>query len=172
MLVLAGAAPAPGAAVISPAGTAYLSISASAEYSSSFNPRNLFNSDVTGLAPGTSTDSTKDWAVPGTGPAYLEFELDEVYQVGSLFYAQRVGGIPAHDKVDLVSIWARTSTPFSPADPGTLPLRTLTITNKQSGIWAEYPLSAPVSGRYFLLKFEQNPIVGGNIGGNELRLGL
>ena len=78
---------------------------------------------------------------------------------------------PTLDKVDRISIWARDSAPFMAADPGSIPLETLTITNKQSAVWVEYALSKSITGRYFLLRFEQTPTMGGNIGGNELRLG-
>lgn len=170
-LLGAGATLAMAAPVISPTGSAYLSVTASSQYSSSFGPLNLFNIDVTGLLPGSPTGSTVDWAVRGTAPAYVEFELDASYEISSVFYAQRVGAVPNLDKVDHISIWARDSAPFSAADPGIAPVQTLTITNKQSAIWAEYQLTRPISGRYVLLRFDQDPVVGGNIGGNELRLG-
>src|SRR5262249_22773092 len=45
------------------------------------------------------------------------------------------------------------------------------ITNRTSGIWTEYPLPSPITGRYFLIQVEQTLGGGGSIGGNELRLG-
>ena len=94
LLVMTGATLAPAASILSPTGAGYLSVTANAQYSSSFGPQNLFNIDVTGLQSGSSTGSSSDWAVTGTGPGYVEFELDDVYEVASLFYAQRVGAVP------------------------------------------------------------------------------
>lgn len=174
-LVLAAASsPLLAATVLSPSGAAYTQVSASGQFSPAYAPTNLFNHDVTDLALGVPLEASpgKDWAILGVGPGYVRFELDQVFQVGSVFYAQRIGGDPGADKIDQMSVWASTSSPFNATDPGTLPLAVLAITNQQSGIWCEYPLASTVTGRYFLIKVEQHSSSGGNIGGNELRLGM
>ncbi|HEX4264687.1 MAG TPA: CotH kinase family protein [Verrucomicrobiae bacterium] len=158
--------------VVDPTGKLYTGVSANNEYSASFAASNLFSSDVTAVLPGTQVESTgKDWAIVGTGPGYVRFQLDRSHPIDSVFYAQRIGADPNLDKIDKISIWVSTNGPFAPTDPGTAPAATATITNKQSGIWIQYSLSTSVTGRFFLIKVEQNPAVGGNIGGNELRLG-
>jgi len=161
------------ATVISPTGSAYVNILASGEFSSDYAAANLFEHDVTGVAVGMvlETGPGTDWAIVGTGPGYVGFELGQTQQVGSVFYAQRIGGSPSADKIDRLSLWSSTSGPFAATDPGTLPQAILTIDNQQSGVWCEYTLPAPVTGRYFLVKVEQTSGSGGNIGGNEFRLG-
>ncbi len=160
--------------VISPTGLAYSTIAANSEYSSGYPAANLFSHDMTGVALGTQIDpdyNGVDWAIVGTGPGYLRFQLPGVSNIASIFYAQRIGGLRVYDHVDQISIWASASTPFAPAEPGTLPLAIVDITNINWGVWTEYPLPNQISAKYFLLKFVQSPIYGGNIGGNELRLG-
>lgn len=161
----------PAAEIIDPSGANYSEIQSSSEYSPAFSAAQLFNRDVTGIAPGLSLTPDSDWAISGTGPAYLRFQLDDVYQIASIFYAQRTGAVAGFDKVNRISIWTSVSNPFSPNDPGSLPKCVMTITNQQSAIWSEYALPEILTGRYFLLKFEQTPIVGGNIGGGEFRFG-
>ncbi len=158
--------------VIDPAGEAYTNVSASSEYSSAFAAANLFSHDMTGVNVGAVIEPVGvDWAISGTGPGFVSFQLGQVHDVESVFYAQRIGGDPHLDKISQISLWASINAPFSAADPGTPPQATVTITNQDSGVWIEYFLSAGVTGRYFLIKVEQNPVSGGNIGGNELRLG-
>jgi len=70
--------------------------------------------------------------------------------------------------------WTSTTTPFSAIDPGTPPDATTSVTDSAGAILNRYLLSATLSGQYFLIKFEQNPIAdapNNNIGGNEFRLG-
>jgi hypothetical protein len=164
---------APGATVVDPTGAFYTSISANSEFSPQYAAVNLFSHNVTGLAVGSQVEFTAgvDWAIVGTGPGYVRFQVDQVYQVSSVFYAQRMGAGAGADKIDTLSIWASSTTPFAPSDPGTPPLTTVTIANKNSGIWCEYPLPIQISGRYFLVKVVQTSGSGGNIGGNEFRLG-
>jgi hypothetical protein len=160
--------------VISPSGVAYTEVGASSEYSSNYQAQNLFTHDMTGVALGTQVEpnaSASDWAINGNAPGYLRFQLDQLQNIASVFYAQRIGGSPSADKIDFISLWASTTGPFAPTDPGTLPQAIVSVTNQQSGIWSEYELAAPITGRYFLIKVEQASASGGNIGGNELRLG-
>jgi hypothetical protein len=171
MFVVLFSAPGKAAPVISPTGVAYSNVAANSEYSVAFSASRLFDRNMTGLALGASTAPDNDWAIQGTGPGYLRFETDQTYQIASVFYAQRTGAIVGFDKVDRLSIWTSQVAPFAPADPGTLPSTVVTITNNNSAIWAEYALPAILTGRYFLLKFEQVPTVGGNIGGGEFRFG-
>lgn len=78
--------------VIDPTGAAYTGVSASDQYNASYSPQQLFTHDVTGLAPGAAVESAPgvDWAIHGTGPGYVAFQLDQVYEVGSLFCAQSI----------------------------------------------------------------------------------
>ncbi|HYG24226.1 MAG TPA: CotH kinase family protein [Verrucomicrobiae bacterium] len=170
-LALAGAPSASAAPVIHPSGGGYLAVAASSQYSAAFPPAAAFDRDVAGVSRGTSLSPDFDWAISGTGPAYLRFELAQIQSVTSIFYAQRTGNIAAWDKVDRISIWTGTSAPFAPADPGVLPHAIIPVTNRQSAIWTEYALPSVLTGRYFLFKLEQTPAVGGNIGASELRLG-
>ena len=64
-----------------------------------------------------------------------------------------------------------STTPFAAADPGTVPDATVAIPEVDAGILHAYPLPGTVTGQYFLIEVDQDPIVtGSNIGGNEFRL--
>jgi len=82
--------------VISPSGAAYTNVSASSEFSSSYRAQNLFTHDMTGVALGTQLEpnaSASDWAINGSVPGYLRFQLDQVQNISSVFYAQRIGAV-------------------------------------------------------------------------------
>ncbi|MFO1476486.1 MAG: lamin tail domain-containing protein [Verrucomicrobiota bacterium] len=162
------------ATVLDPTGSIYTGVAANSEFSSQYAAINLFSHNVTGLAVGSQVEGGPgvDWAMVGTGPGYVRFQVDQAYLIGSVFYAQRIGAGASADKIDKISLWASSTGPFAAGDPGTLPLTVVTVTNKTSGIWCEYPLPSQVTGRYFLIKVEQTSGGGGNIGGNEFRLGL
>jgi hypothetical protein len=157
--------------VIDPTGALYTGVKANSEFNGDYASAKLFDTDVTGVTDGTQI-SGGDWARVGTSPGFVAFELDKVYLAGSVFYAQRAGSDAFLDKVTKISIWGSESTPFTAADPGVAPTTVVSITQSGGAIWNEYSFSTNVSGRYFLIKVEQSPVIGGNIGGNELRLGL
>src|SRR6267142_1416002 len=122
------------------------------------------------------TSLTCDWSSDVCSsdlPAYVAFQLDQVYTLQALFYAQRVGGSASLDKISQMNIWASQTSPFNPlAPPTNAPAASVPITVSSSGIWSRYLLNAPLIGRYFLAQMQQNPTTGRNIGGSELRLGM
>jgi hypothetical protein len=155
---------------VGPSGALYTGISASSEYDPGYVGMNMFDTDVTGVSLGTHLTGN-DWAVVGTDPQYLAFQVDQSYPVDAIFYAQRNGFFADFDKITQISIWASQTTPFAAADPGTTPDAVISISDANSAIWDRYLLPATVNGRYFVIRIEQNPVAGGNIGGNEFRLG-
>ena len=156
---------------IGSSGQIYTGISASSEYSvPDYAATNLFDTDVAGVKIGTQLTG-KDWAAVGTDPEYVAFQTDQSYAVAAIYYAQRAGSNPNLDKITQISIWASQTTPFAAADPGTTPDAVIPITQSGGAIWEHYLLSATINGQYFLIKIEQDPVSGGNIGGNEFRLG-
>lgn len=159
--------------VIDPTGTTYTDVSANSEYNGDFAGTKLFNADVTGIPSGTVLSGNADWARVGGEPGFVAFQVDQTYTVGSVYYAQRVGANPTADKITKMSVWASATTPFTAADPGTAPDTILPITQSAGALWMEYLLTNTITGRYFLIKVEQIPLVSGanNIGGNEFRLG-
>jgi hypothetical protein len=158
-------------------GLLYSGISASSEYPDpNYAGTNMFDTDLTGIPVGTVL-SGKDWADDGAsaalGPAYLAFQMDQVYSVQALFYAQRAGnsGFPV-DKITMLSIWANPTNPFAASDPGTTPDAVISVPEIDAAVLHRYILPATISGKYFLIKVEQNPnVANSNIGGNEFRLG-
>jgi hypothetical protein len=158
--------------VIDPSGTLYTGVSANSEYDPvSYGGLNMFDSDVSGVVAGDKLYGA-DWARVGVDPGYLAFQLDSVNTVGSVFYAQRAGSNPVLDKVNRLSVWTSATTPFAASDPGVEPSTIVAVTETGGATWKEYLFTNNLTGRYFLVKIEQSPNVGGNIGGNELRLGL
>ena len=163
---------------LSPPGTLYTGIIASSEYPDpDYKGTNLFDSDLTGLSVGAQLNGG-DWADDGValalGPAYLSFQVDQAYPVNAIFYAQRknISGNPI-DKVTALSLWASSSTPFAAADPGTTPDGVVPVPDIDGGVLHRYILPSTVTGKYFVIKAEQNPTVANsNIGGNEFRLGV
>jgi Concanavalin A-like lectin/glucanases superfamily/Immunoglobulin I-set domain/Immunoglobulin domain len=159
-------------------GVIYTNISASSQYPNiNYAGTNLFDSDLIGIALGTHL-SGKDWADDGVtfalAPAYLAFQVDQVYQVNAIFYAQRnVNSGNPTDKITALSLWASETTPFTAADPGVAPGALISIPEIDAANLHRYILPTTMTGRYFLLKVEQNPtVVNSNIGGNEFRLGV
>jgi Concanavalin A-like lectin/glucanases superfamily/Immunoglobulin I-set domain/Immunoglobulin domain len=165
-----------GIAPVGPSGLLYTNIAESGEYpdpNNAYTSSNMFDSDLTGVSLGTHLNGA-DWAIQGAGPAFMAFQLDQVYAINSVFYAQRSGSDANADKITAISVWTSTTTPFTAADPGTAPDATTSVTDPSGAILNRYLLSSTVSGQYFLIKFEQNPVAdapNNNIGGNEFRLG-
>jgi hypothetical protein len=163
--------------VIDPTGANYTGISDSSDYpaGTQYIGANLFNYDMTGIPVGTVLPAAAgEWATAGQATAFLAFQLDQVYtNVGSVFYAQRAGGIPTLDKINTISIWASTTTAFSTNDPGTPPDSVVQITDLNGSQWEEYLLTNQISGQYFLIEIAQSsaPTVEGNPGGTQFRLG-
>ncbi|MDR3457537.1 MAG: hypothetical protein P4N60_08830 [Verrucomicrobiae bacterium] len=162
---------------IGPSGSIYTSVNASSEYPDpDYVGANLFDSDLTGVALGTPL-SGNDWADDGVtsalAPAYLAFQVDQIYNVHAIYYAQRNSnpGDPT-DKITALDLWASQTTPFAAADPGTTPDAVMAIPEIDAAVLHRYILPSAITGRYFLIKVEQNPTVANsNIGGNEFRLG-
>ncbi len=162
-----------GLEVIDPSGVSYTGISANSEYNSDYAASKLFDTDMTGFPVDTTITTGGEWARVGGSPGFVAFEVGQVYDVGSIYYAQRAGANATSDKITQISVWASSSTPFTAADPGTAPASVVAVTQNAGAVWTEYLLTNVVTGRYFLIKAEQNPIVAqpNNIGGRELRLG-
>ncbi len=162
---------------IGSSGAIYSGISASSQYPDpNYVGINMFDSDLTGVPLGTHLTG-KDWADDGYGtgfaPAYLAFQVDQSYPVNGILYAQRNDQSgQTIDKVTSISVWASQTTPFTASDPGTTPDAVVSIPDIDAGILHAYVLPATVTGQYFVIKVDQNPVVyGSNIGGNEFRLG-
>lgn len=157
--------------VIDPTGAAYVNVSESSRFAAGWGATNLFTYDVTGMVPGDVLGTTGEYAKNGGGTAYVAFEVGAVYDVGSVFYAQRFGSTTG-DNMQRMSVWASTTTPFTTADPGMPPATVFALLpNTGAPKWEDYILTNTINGRYFLLKLEQTTVTG-NPGGNELRLGL
>jgi hypothetical protein len=160
----------PSLPVISPTGSAYSNVTDSSHFGAGWVGANLFAMDVTGLAPG-STLGGSEYARSGPGTAWVAFQVDAVYTVGSFYYSQRAGSNTG-DNMQRLSIWSSDATPFTATDPGTAPTGVFSLLpNVGTPVWREYFLTSNITGRYFLLKLEQTTITG-NPGGNEFRLGL
>jgi hypothetical protein len=164
---------------LSPTGSLYTNLVESGEYPDSnfgYTCTNLFDTDLTGVPLGTVLGGG-DWAISGPGPAYLAFQVDKSYVVNAVYYAQRSGSDPNADKIDFISLWTSTNTPFDPLNPpGTPPDAEVAITDPSGATLDRYVLPATITGQYFLLELEQNPVdtaaVNNNIGGKEFRLGV
>lgn len=162
---------------IDPSGRLYTGILPSSEYPDpNYVGTNMFDTDLTGVSLGSALPGN-DWADDGVGsslaPAYLAFQVNQVYPVNAVFYAQRNGnpGNPV-DKITSLSLWGSQTTPFTSSDPGTTPDAAISIPETDAGILHRYLLPSTVTGKYFLIKVEQNPtVMYSNIGGNEFRLG-
>lgn len=168
------------AVMISQNGSAYTSISASSEFSGDYTADNLFDEiPVVGvqMVPFINNDIGIAWAgnIAENYSHYVEFQLDQSYQIDSLMYAQReYNNLSSVDKVSIIKIWAGSS-PFTPANPGGSPDVTVSITNQTNDTFVEYALSNAIYGQYFLLHVSNpsysNSPSKGVIGGAELRFG-
>jgi hypothetical protein len=166
------------APIISPDGTAYSSYTASSELNGSYTVDNLFDQNPTVGQEISTGGSDAGFAYGGAvdvTPLYVEFQLDSIYVVQSLFYAQRDfnnGHNPGFDKIGTIDLWASTTTPFTASDPSTTPDATVSITNLTDDTYLEYQLSAPVTGQYFLIRLTAASGQGASVfGGTEFRLG-
>ncbi len=161
---------------IGPVASIYTGIASSSDYPDpNYVGTNMFDSNLTGVPVGAHLNG-KDWADDGYAiafaPAYLAFQVDQSYPVTALMYAQRNSQSgQTIDKITTLSIWASQTTPFTAADPGTTPDAVVAIPQIDAAILHAYVLTNTITGKYFVIKVEQNPIVfGSNIGGNEFRL--
>jgi hypothetical protein len=119
----------------------------------------------------TTEGGGREWAKSGSGDAWIRFEVDQIYTVGSVYWSQRVGS-GTGDNMQVMSIWSSETTPFAAADPGTPPDEVIPLTpNSGNPVWARYLLTNQLSGRYFLMHLEQTTATG-NPGGSEMRLGV
>jgi len=161
----------PSLPVLSPTGVLYADVSASSTFSSGFVSSNLFKQDVTQIPPGATISGGTEYAKSGPGSSYVAFRVDNIYTIGSVFYAQR-NGSGTGDNMQKMSIWTRTNAAFATSDPGTPPDAFVNLLpNSGTPVWREYFLTNNLVGQYFLLKLEQTTVTG-NPGGNEFRLGL
>ena len=170
----------PSLPVLGSTGTNYSNVRADTQFDSNWAVAHLFNSDVTGLAPGIGTlpgGSANEYADQSRAVAWVAFQVDQIYtNIGSVFYAQRqAGGVG--DNMDQVSIWASTNAAFATSDPGTPPMDTVYFQDQFDGqrpVWREYFLTTTnnIVGKYFLLKLQNTHAGASNPGGNEFRLGL
>jgi hypothetical protein len=169
--------------VYSPDGSAYTSVSASTTFNALYTPDNLFDETPTPgveLSLGGSDAGLSYGGSVGAGPHYVEFEIDASNSIESLFYAQRDFNNthnPTFDKVDKIELWISDTSPFTAADPSTTPTATFNIPaspdlRHDSDLFAEYPLTSPVIGRYFLVRLTGKPGEAGVIGGREMRVGI
>ncbi len=167
------------APIISPDGSAYTSFTASSELNANYTVDNLFDQNPTvGAQVDTSGASDAGVAYGGAvnvSPLYVEFQLDSVYLVQSLYYAQRDfqnNHNAGFDKIGTIDLWASTTTPFTAGNPGSSPDATASITNLSDDTYLEYSLSTPVTGQYFLIRLTAAPAQGASVfGGTEFRLG-
>lgn len=157
---------------IDPTGAVYTGITNSSQFSTGFVATNLFSQNMTGVAVG-QTFGGSEWARSGSGSAYVAFQVDQSYDVGSVFWAQRNGSTTG-DNMQVMSIWTSDTTPFTAADPGVPPADVVPLqANVGASVWREYSLTNLIRGKYFLLYLQQTPpVAGSNPGGNEMRLGL
>jgi hypothetical protein len=114
-----------------------------------------------------------EWAKSGSGSAYVAFQVDQSYTVGSVFWAQR-NGSGTGDNMQVMNIWSSDTTPFTAADPGVPPSNVIALqANVGAPVWREYFLTNLIAGKYFLMYLQQTPgNITGNPGGSEMRLGL
>jgi len=101
----------------------------------------------------------------------MAFQVDQSYSVKAIFYAQRSGSNPLLDKITELDIWTTNAGPFTAGDPGTPADAVVPITDTTGAQWEYYFLPSTLTGQYFLIEIQQNPTAGGNIGGNQFRLG-
>jgi hypothetical protein len=169
--------------VYSPNGAAYTSASASSTFNGGYTPDNFFDENpIPGqeVSLGGSDINFAYGGSAGPGPHYVEFEIDSVQTIQSIFYANRDFNNthnPTFDKVESISLWVSDTTAFTAANPGTAALQTFAIPaspdpRHDTDLFAEYTLNAPVSGRYFLISLSGKPSEAGVIGGRELRVGV
>lgn len=157
--------------VIDPSGASYQNVSESSRFAAGWDAFNLFDADVSAAVPGSPVTANAEYAKSGGGDAWVAFELDQSYNIGSLFWAQRNGSTTG-DNMQRVSIWASEEAAFATSDPGTAPNNVVSLLpNTGAPVWQEYILTNAFTGRYFLLHLEQTD-VRGNPGGAELRFGL
>ncbi|MGJ8725952.1 MAG: hypothetical protein ACSHYB_15465 [Roseibacillus sp.] len=155
--------------IISPTGTLYTNVQANSSVNGNYTPDNLFDQTLAvGDDPGNGSDSGRSWAIGSTSVGTVSFQLDRVYDVGALIYAQRqFNDSDQNDKADTVEIWSSDSAPIT-AEPARSADASLTLNVNVTDTFLSYPFSAPISGRYFFLKFATSGF--GLIGGSELRL--
>jgi len=161
--------------ILDPTGAIYTGASASSVFSSNYIAANFVQPGCNRTAAGVKLNNGGPERIgqrSARPPAYVAFQLDQVYTLQALFYAQRVGGSPSLDKISqrISGPARRVHSPLAP--PTNAPAASVPITVSSSGIWSRYLLNAPLIGRYFLAEVQQNPTTGGNIGGSELRLGM
>src|SRR3954463_16491145 len=76
--------------VIGPTGVIYTNVSNSSQFAAAWGATNLFTQDMTSISVG-QTFGGAEYAKSGAGDAWVAFEVDQIYSVGSVYWAQRNG---------------------------------------------------------------------------------
>src|SRR4051812_35609523 len=76
--------------VIDPTGAIYVGVSNSSQFNASFGATNLFTQNMSGVAVGQTVPGP-EYAKQGSGDAWVIFEVDQAYSIGSIYWAQRNG---------------------------------------------------------------------------------
>ena len=178
------AAPVPPVALINLDGTVYTSATASSTFGSEYLPGTAFNDPAPVVGQemqtgnqGTSSDRNLSWITADmvADPVYFEFELDQIYTLSKLFYAQRDFNDTQllTTKFGQMELWFDQNTEFALVDPGRTADATVTLETGMGDTFLEYDLGGQTAGRYVLLRFTGDPSGGGRRtpGIAELRLG-
>ncbi|MDQ8192642.1 hypothetical protein QEH58_20270 [Roseibacillus persicicus] len=159
-------------AVISPDGSLYSNVQASSILNANYTADNLFDQELAiGASATNGSDSGLAWAIADSDgeEGSVSFELDQVYQIDSLLYAQRQFSFyNFNDKARTLEIWSSRNAPIT-EQPDRSADQTLTLDEASTDFYLEYTLNSPIAGRYFFLRFT-NPSASGHFGGAELRL--
>ena len=147
------------------------SSSASSEFDGSFAVGNLHDGSVTATSIGTADFQENQYAGAGDGPHVIVYDMDSSVDFDGIYYAQRLGGDPATDKVTSIEFWATNTNPGSAGTGmsilGTAVDNILSVTNTANNNMTEYGLGETLSGQYVVMRITGN---GGNPGGSELQL--
>ncbi|MFI4861427.1 MAG: PEP-CTERM sorting domain-containing protein [Phycisphaerales bacterium JB063] len=157
--------------IISPDGSLYTITDQTPPINSNYTADNLFDQILEiGDNPGDGDDEGRSWGTLSSDGAngtvgdgigrsdVVVFELDQVYTIDALIYAQRqFNDDPDRDKNISVSIWASETTPFTIADPGTAADIVDLLLDVTDDTFLFYALPTEITGRYFRLQFEDSP---------------
>ncbi|XAL99127.1 PEP-CTERM sorting domain-containing protein [Phycisphaeraceae bacterium D3-23] len=157
--------------IISPDGTLYTITDQTPPINANYAADNLFDQALEiGDDPGNGDDEGRSWGTLSSDGAngtigdgigrsdVVAFELDQVYLIDALIYAQRqFNDDPDRDKNASVSIWASETTAFTTADPGTAADIVDLVLDVTDDTFLFYALPTTISGRYFRLEFEDSP---------------
>src|SRR5262245_436607 len=89
--------------VIDPTGLIYTNVAQSSAFAVGWGATNLFGQDMTSISVG-QTFGGAEYAKSGAGDAWVRFEVDQIYSIGSIYWAQR-NGASTGDNMQIMSIW-------------------------------------------------------------------